>query len=159
MAFVEENITVNVPVSTAYNQWTQFEDFPNFMEGVKEVKQLDDKRLFWRASIAGKEEQWEAEITEQVPDRVVAWRSTSGAPNGGRVTFQSLGTNQTQINLRMDYEPQGPVQKAGDALGVVQRRVKGDLDRFKDFIESRGSATGAWRGEIHEGQVDQGSAY
>src|SRR5947209_4063693 len=102
MAFVEESIKVNVPVATAYNQWTQFESFPEFMEGVKEVKQLDDKRLFWRASIAGKEEQWNAEITEQVPDRVIAWHSTSGAPNGGRVTFMPLGAEQTQVNVRME---------------------------------------------------------
>ena len=157
MVHVEENIEVNVPVRTAYNQWTQFEQFPQFMEGVKEVRQLDDKRLFWHAQIGGKEEQWEAEITEQEPDRVVAWRSTSGTPNGGRVTFQPLGADRTQVNVRIEYEAQGPVEKAGEALGVVERQLKGDLERFKQFIESRGSETGAWRGEIHGGQVEHRS--
>jgi uncharacterized membrane protein len=157
MAHVEEKIEVSVPVRTAYNQWTQFEEFPRFMEGVKEVKQLDDKRLFWHAEIGGKEEKWEAEITEQEPDRIVAWRSTSGAPNGGRVTFQPQGSDRTQVTVRMEYEAQGAVEKAGDALGVVDRRVKGDLKRFKEFIESRGTETGAWRGEISGGQVEHHS--
>jgi uncharacterized membrane protein len=157
MAHVEESIEVNVPVHTAYNQWTQFEDFPRFMEGVKEVKQLDDKRLMWHAEIAGKDERWNAEITEQEPDRIIAWQSTSGAPNGGRVTFQPLGNDRTKVSLRLEYEPRGAVEKAGDALGIVDRQVKSDLDRFKKFIESRGSETGAWRGEITGGQVEHTS--
>ncbi len=155
MAYVEKSIEVNVPVHTAYNQWTQFEEFPRFMEGVEEVRQLDDKRLHWRATIAGKTEEWDAEIVEQTPDRVVAWRSTSGAQNAGTVTFQSIDANTTRVNVRIEYDPQSFVEKAGDALGIVSRRVEGDLKRFKEFIESRGTETGAWRGEIHGGRVER----
>ncbi|HET9496431.1 MAG TPA: SRPBCC family protein [Chloroflexia bacterium] len=157
MAYAEKKIEVNVPVRTAYNQWTQFEEFPRFMEGVKEVKQLDNKRLFWHAEIGGRDEKWEAEITEQEPDRVIAWRSTSGTPNGGRVTFQPLGADRTEVTVRMEYEPEGLVEKAGDALGVVERRVEGDLKRYKEYIESRGSETGAWRGKIQGGHVEHTS--
>ena len=157
MAHVEESIEVNVPVRSAYNQWTQFEQFPQFMEGVREVRQLDDKRLFWHADIGGKDEKWEAEITEQTPDEVIAWHSTSGVPNGGRVTFEPLGNDRTRVNVRIEYEPRDAVEKVGDALGIVQRRVRGDLERFKEFIESRGSETGAWRGEIRGGQVEHGT--
>jgi uncharacterized membrane protein len=158
MAFTEKSIEVDVPVRTAYNQWTQFEEFPQFMEGVQKVKQLDDKRLHWHAKVAGKEEQWDATITEQTPDRMVAWRSTSGAPNGGQVTFESLGANRTRVTARMEYEPEGVVEKAGDALGFMDRRVQGDLKRFKEFIEGRGTESGAWRGEIHGGQVESGTS-
>jgi uncharacterized membrane protein len=157
VANIEKSIEVNVPVRTAYNQWTQFEEFPQFMEGVEEVRQLDDKRLQWRASIAGKSEQWQAEVIEQTPDRVVAWRSTSGADNGGRVSFQPAGPNATRITLRLDYDPEGIVETAGDKLGFVSRRVEGDLERFKTFIEDRGAETGAWRGEIHDGDVERGA--
>jgi uncharacterized membrane protein len=155
MAYVEKSIEVNVPVRTAYNQWTQFEEFPRFMEGVEEVHQLDDRRLHWRARIAGKTEEWDAEIVEQTPDQVVAWRSTTGAPNGGTVTFQPIDANTTRVNVRIEYDPQSFVEKAGDALGIVSRRVEGDLKRFKEFIESRGTETGAWRGEIHGGRVER----
>ena len=157
MASIEKSIEVDVPVRTAYNQWTQFEQFPQFMEGVEEVRQLDDKRLQWRASIAGKSEEWQAEIVEQTPDNVVAWRSTSGAENGGRVSFAPSGTKATRVTLRLDYDPQGIVESAGDKLGFVSRRVGGDLERFKEFIEGRGTATGAWRGEIHGGEVERGT--
>lgn len=157
MATAEHAIDVNVPVSTAYNQWTQFEEFPRFMQGIQEVRQLDDKRLQWRANIAGKEEAWEAEIIEQVPDQRVAWRSTSGAPNAGFVSFQSIDVNKTRVTLRLDYEPEGVLEKVGDALGIVRSRVQGDLERFKEFIESRGAETGEWRGEIHGGAVQSGS--
>ena len=157
MAHVEKSITVNVPLRTAYSQWTQFREFPRFMEGVEEVRQLGDKRLHWRATIAGKEEEWDAEIIEQTPDRAVAWRSISGAPNGGTVTFQPAGADSTAILLRLEYEPQGLVENVGDALGIVSRRVEGDLQRFKEFIESRGAETGAWRGAIGGGQVDRGA--
>jgi uncharacterized membrane protein len=153
---IEKSITVDVPVRTAYNQWTQFETFPHFMEGVEEVRQLDDKRLHWRAKIGGKTEEWNAEIIEQKPDQKVAWRSTTGAQNAGAVTFKQQGNDQTRLTLRLDYEPQGAIENVGDALGLVGRRVEGDLKRFKEFIESRGSATGAWRGEIHAGQVQRG---
>ena len=155
MDSIEKSITVDVPVRTAYNQWTQFESFPSFMEGVEEVRQLTDKRLHWRAQIAGKTEEWDAEITEQTPDQRVSWRSTSGAHNAGAVSFQSMGANQTQVTLRLEYKPEGLIEKAGSALGLVDGRVSGDLERFKKFIESRGAETGAWRGEIHGGQVQR----
>jgi uncharacterized membrane protein len=148
MAKIEKSIDVHVPVRTAYDQWTQFEEFPRFMEGVEEVRQLDDKRLHWRAKIGGKEEEWDAEITEQLPDERVAWRSTSGAENAGVVTFHHIDANTTRVMLQLEYDPEGVVENVGDALGVVSRRVEGDLKRFKEFIEGRGTETGAWRGEI-----------
>ncbi|HYG73145.1 MAG TPA: SRPBCC family protein [Actinomycetota bacterium] len=150
MGTIEQSIEVQVPLSTAYNQWTQFEQFPRFMEGVEEVRQLDDKRLHWIAEIGGKREEWDAEITEQRPDERVAWRSTTGAPNAGVVTFHRLSDDMTKVMLQLDYEPEGMIEKVGDALGIVERRTKGDLERFKEFIESRGSETGAWRGKIDE---------
>ena len=153
MSTIEKSIEVNVPVSTAYNQWTQFEDFPKFMEGVKEVKQLDDKRLHWRADIAGKEKEWDAEITEQIRDKRIAWRSRTGAPNAGVVTFHQISPTTTRIMLQLEYDPETVVEKAGDWIGIVSRRVERDLQRFKEFIESRGQETGAWRGEIQGGDV------
>ncbi len=153
MASVEKTIEVDVPVRNVYNQWTQFEEFPRFMEGVKEVRQVDAQRLQWHAEISGKEERWEAEITSQVPDERIAWRSVSGAENSGIVTFHPLGGEKTQVHLRIEYRPEGLVELAGDLLGVVSRRVEGDLERFKSFIESRGDETGAWRGHIHAGAV------
>jgi uncharacterized membrane protein len=156
MATVEKSVTVNVPVRTVYNQWTQFEEFPQFMEGVKTVRQLDDKHLLWRAQIGPKEEEWQAEIMEQIPDQRIAWRSISGATNGGVVTFHRLDENTTRLMLQLEYDPQGVVENVGDALGVVSRRVEGDLERFKKFIESRQQPTGAWRGEIHGDQVQAG---
>ena len=153
MSTIEKSIEVNVPVRTAYNQWTQFEAFPKFMEGVKEVRQLDDKRLHWRAEIAGKEKEWDAEITEQIPDERIAWRSRTGAPNGGVVTFHRISPTSAKVMLQLEYDPETFVEKAGDAVGVVSLRVEGDLQRFKEFIESRGQETGAWRGEIKGGDV------
>ncbi|MBV9789576.1 MAG: SRPBCC family protein [Chloroflexi bacterium] len=150
MANIERSIDVNVPVRTAYNQWTQFEEFPKFMEGVQEVKQLDNKNLHWRANIAGKEEEWDAVITEQEPDMRVAWTNTTGAKNAGVVTFHHIDDNTTRVMLQLDYEPEGVIENVGSALGFVERRVKGDLERFKEFIESRGSETGAWRGEVEQ---------
>lgn len=150
MATIEKSIEVDVPVRIAYNQWTQFEAFPQFMEGVREVRQLDDKTLGWRAEIGGKHEEWIAEITEQVPDQRIAWRARSGKPNAGVVTFHRIADHRTRIMLQLDYEPEGAVESIGDALGVVSRRVEGDLQRFKEFIESRGRETGAWRGEIRQ---------
>jgi len=150
MATVVKSIDVNVPVRTAYNQWTQFEEFPRFMEGVKEVRQLDDKRLHWRAEIGGKEEEWDAEITEQIPDERVAWTSTTGARNAGVVTFHYIDDNTTRVTLQLEYEPEGLVENVGSMVGAVDRRVEGDLKRFKEFIESRGVETGGWRGTIQE---------
>ena len=158
MATIEKSIDVQVPVSAAYNQWTQFESFPQFMEGVKEVKQLDDTHLRWRAEIGAKEKEWTAEIIEQLPDERISWRSTSGARNDGTVMFRALDSGRTRIVLRLDYEPEGAVENAGSALGVVAGRVEGDLKRFREFIESRGVPTGAWRGEVEGGNVRQGNA-
>jgi uncharacterized membrane protein len=145
---ITEDIEVGVPVKVAYDQWTQFESFPRFMEGVDRVVQLDDATLEWTASIAGKVKHWRAEITEQRPDEVVAWRATEGAQNDGQVRFEPRGADRTLVTLQLDVEPEGLVEKAGDALGVVERRVRGDLERFKEFIEGRGHETGAWRGDI-----------
>jgi uncharacterized membrane protein len=150
MATIEQSIDVSVPVRTVYNQWTQFEEFPRFMEGVREVRQLDDKRLHWKAEIAGKEKEWDAEITEQIPDERIAWRSRGGAFNAGVVTFHRLGDSRTRVMLQLEYEPEGVTETVADALGVVKSRVKGDLERFQQFIESRGHETGAWRGEIEQ---------
>lgn len=157
MANVEKSIEVNLPIRTVYNQWTQFEEFPRFMEGVEEVRQIDDTRLHWKASIAGKTEEWDATITDQIPDQLVAWRSTSGAENSGAIRFTPVGDTQTRVTAVIGYQPEGVVEKVGDAIGAVDRRVAGDLERFKDFVEQRGSATGAWRGEIHGG-VESGAS-
>jgi uncharacterized membrane protein len=151
MSTVEESIDVNVPVRTAYNQWTQFEQFPQFMEGVEEIRQLDDTHTHWKTKIAGVEREFDAEITEQHPDHRVAWRSTGGADNAGVVTFHRLDDATTRVMVQLDTEPEGIVEQAGDKLGLVKRRVKGDLDRFKELIEARGSESGAWRGEVEEG--------
>ena len=152
MPRIQKDIVVDVPVSSAYDQWTQFESFPQFMDGVKEVVQLDEKTLRWRANVGTKEEEWEAQITEQTPDKVIAWRSTTGAPNAGVVRFDPDG-DRTRVSLEISYEPRDAAEKVGDALGVLERRVDGDLKRFKEFIEKRQAPTGAWRGEIHGGDV------
>jgi len=157
MARIEKDIVVDVPVSVAYNQWTQFESFPQFMEGVKEVVQLDEKRLRWCADVKGKDQEWEAEITDQVPDQHIAWRSVTGAPNAGSVTFQPVDQGKTKVALELMYEPKDAAEKVGDALGFLERQVSADLERFKDFIEDRGAPTGAWRGEVHGGQVERSS--
>ena len=150
MTEITKSIEVNVPVRTAYDQWTQFESFPQFMEGVEEVQQLDDTHLHWRAKIGGKEAEWDAAITEQIPDERVAWRNTTGKTNAGVVTFHRLGDDQTKVTVQMEYEPEGVVENVGDKLGFDDRRVQGDLERFKEFIESRGVETGAWRGEVSQ---------
>jgi ribosome-associated toxin RatA of RatAB toxin-antitoxin module len=148
MTKVEHKILVNVPVSVAYNQWTQFEDFPHFMGGIKKVTQLSDDRLEWVAEIAGVRRKWEATILEQIPDRKVAWAATEGATNAGEVTFEDLGGGQTSVRLTLEYEPEGLVEEVGDKLNVVESRTKKDLERFKELIESEGYASGAWRGTI-----------
>jgi uncharacterized membrane protein len=152
MAEVKESIEVNVPVSTAYNQWTQFEEFPRFMENVESVTQLDDTHLRWVAEIGGKREEWKAEITHQEPDKVVAWRALEGRENAGRVEFEPLGPDRTRIDVTMTWEPEGILEAAADKVGVSDRAVKVDLERFKDLVESRGVETGAWRGEVVEGR-------
>ena len=151
MARVEESIDVNVPVTTAYNQWTQFEEFPRFMDAVESVKQIDDTHLHWAAEIGGKREEWDAEITHQEPDRKISWRALDGHRGSGTVMFEPLGDNQTRINLVMEHETEGLTEALGSALGGDSRKVKGDLDRFKEFVESRGTETGAWRGEVEQG--------
>jgi uncharacterized membrane protein len=148
MATVEKSIEVDVPVDTAYNQWTQFESFPHFMEGVEAVEQRDDTHLHWRTKVAGKDKEWDAEISEQTPDQRIAWRSTDGAPNAGVVTFHKLDDNRTKVMLQLEAEPETLVEKVGDAAGLLDRRVEGDLKRFKEFIERRGQETGAWRGSV-----------
>ena len=150
MSTIEESIEVQVPVRTAYNQWTQFEEFPQFMEGVAEVRQLDDTHLHWKADVAGREREWDAEITEQRPDERVAWKSTGGTHHAGVVTFHRTGDAESRVMLQMDVDPDGVVEQAGDKLGFVKRRVKGDLERFKELIETRGRESGAWRGEVKQ---------
>jgi uncharacterized membrane protein len=153
MSKIEESIEIGVPVRAAYNQWTQFEEFPRFMEGVEEVRQLDDTHLRWKAEMWGKVKEWDAEISEQRPDERVAWTATGGARNAGVVTFHKIDENKSRVMLQLDVEPDGPAETVGDALGVVKRRVKGDLERFKEFIEGHGRETGAWRGEVDRGQA------
>src|SRR5689334_21966051 len=148
MSVIEKSIEINVPVKTAYNQWTQFEEFPRFMEGVKEVKQIDDTHLHWKTEVGGKEKEWKAEITEQIPDERIAWRSREGAKNAGVVTFDRLSDSKSKVMLQLEYDPDGVVEKVGDAAGVVSQRVLGDLERFKQYIESRRQETGEWRGTV-----------
>ncbi len=148
---VERSIQVDVPVSTAYNQWTQFEDFPHFMGGVQDVHQHDDQRLHWVAEIAGVRREWEATILEQVPDQKIAWAAIEGATNAGAVRFEPVGPVSTLVYLSMEYEPEGVVEQVGDKLGIVERQVTSDLQRFKDLVEDEGYASGAWRGSVNEG--------
>jgi len=153
MSSITESIDVDVPVRTAYDQWTQFEEFPQFMSGVERVDQLDEQRLHWVAKVGGKTKEWDAKITEQTPDQRVAWTATSGAENAGVVTFHRIDDSKTRVTVQMDVDPEGIVENVGDAVGVPNRQVKGDLERFKEFIESRGQETGAWRGEIKQTDV------
>jgi uncharacterized membrane protein len=150
MSKILEAVDVAVPIRTAYDQWTQFETFPKFMEGVKSVRQLDDRTLEWVADVAGREKRWEAKITEQEPDKRIAWTSTEGAHNAGVVTFHRIDDGTSRVTLQLDVDPDGPVENVGDALGLVSRQVKGDMKRFKEFIEERGHETGAWRGEVDQ---------
>jgi uncharacterized membrane protein len=155
MSRVERTVEIARPLRMVYDQWTQFEEFPRFMEGVEEVHQIDDRTLQWKAKIGGKTEEWLAEIVQQIPDQSIAWRHTSGAVNSGVVTFVPVDAERCRVSLALEYDPQGFVEKVGDALGVVSRRVEGDLERFKRFVEERSSETGAWRGEIRPvGGVD-----
>jgi uncharacterized membrane protein len=150
-AAVVEEIEVAAPVTEVYNQWTQFEDFPQFMEGVEEVRQLDDTLLHWAATVAGKKAEWDAKIVEQEPDRRITWESTDGRRTRGTVTFEEAGTGRTRIHLSMSYMAEGAIERAGSAADLDARRVRGDLERFKQLIEGQGFASGAWRGEIHAG--------
>jgi uncharacterized membrane protein len=147
MTTIQESIDVAVPVTAAYNQWTQFEQFPQFMEGVKDVRQLDDTHLHWVVEVAGKEKQWQAAITRQQPDELIAWQATDGTPNAGEVSFEALDAGSTRVSVSMGFEPEGLVETAGAALGVAKRRVLGDLERFRDLVES-GPAEPGWRGDV-----------
>ncbi|MEU6082604.1 SRPBCC family protein [Streptomyces sp. NPDC047108] len=152
MGIVRESVQVEVPVRTAYDQWTQFEEFPNFMEGVERVTQIDASRSRWTTKIAGVQREFDTEIIDQLPDERIAWRTTGGdVRQRGLVTFQPLDETRTRVDLVMDVEPEGITDKAGDALGVLDRRTKGDMKRFKEFIEHRGAASGGWRGRISPG--------
>ncbi len=148
MSTIQKSIDVQVPIHTAYNQWTQFESFPNFMEGVQEVRQLSDTRTHWKTKIGGATREFDAEIVDQEPDQRIAWRPVQGPNQGGVVTFQPEGTDRTRVALMMDFTPSDTTEKIGDATNMIERRVEGDLKRFKEFIESRGSETGAWRGTV-----------
>lgn len=159
MSEITKSIVVDVPLQTAYNQWTQFEDFPVFMEGVKSVAQITDKKLKWKANIGGKEKEWEAEITEQVPDERIAWRNATGAKNAGDLSFRAMGDYQTEITLHMVYDPEGAVESLGDMIGIVSGRIEKDLYGFKQFIEKRQVETVAWRGSIPGGGSNKISGY
>ena len=145
-----EAIEVNVPLRTAYNQFTQFEDFPQFMKSVKEIRQLDDKRLHWKANVAGEDKEWDAEITEQIPDKRIAWRSIGGVQNGGVVTFHKISDNVTRVTLQMDYQPDGALEAIGDAFGAVRMETRANLQNYKEMLEKRGAETGGWRGKINQ---------
>ena len=153
MANIERSIDVYVPVRSAYNQWTQFEEFPKFMEGVEEVRQLDDVTLHWKVKIGGTEREYQARVTEQLPDERIAWVAEGETDNAGVVTFHRLNDTMTRVRLQVEYSATGIVEKAGSAVGVVDRRVKGDLERFKEFMEQRGSETGEWRGTVEQKKV------
>lgn len=149
MANLHKSIDIDVPVDVPYNQWTQFEEFPNLMENIEEVRQLDDRRLHWRAALGGKEKEWDTEITEQVPDKRIAWRTVAGAQNHGVVNFESLAADRTRVTVDVEYQPETVMEKVGDMLGMVSSNIEDDLENFKEFIESRGKETGSWRGEVH----------
>lgn len=153
MSTIEEGIDVQVPVRTAYNQWTQFEEFPRFMEGVEKVIQIDDTTIHWVAEIGGQRREWDAKITEQQPDQKIAWTATGDVRHAGVVTFHRLAEGQSKVLLQMEVEPEDWVAKAADMMGIMKGRVRGDLERFKEFVEARGTETGAWRGEVEQGDV------
>ena len=155
MPKIEDSIDVQVPVRQVYDQWTQFEEFPRFMDGIRSVQQLDDTHVRWVAEVRGESRQWTTEITEQQPDEKVAWKTIEGeVKNDGVVTFEPMGNAQTRVNVQMDVEGDSTAENvAGDLLGVVKKQVHGDLERFKQLIESRDEETGAWRGEVQEGEA------
>jgi uncharacterized membrane protein len=148
METIRKYIDVNVPVRIVYNQWTQFEEFPHFMDGIEEVVQLDDRRLHWKAKIGGKNVEWDAHISEQVPDKRIVWFGEHGPVQSGMVLFTPVGAGATRVTLRIDYEPEGVVEEVGGKLGLVSHKVGANLDRFKKFIEARRRETGAWRGTV-----------
>ncbi|MFI9589725.1 SRPBCC family protein [Nonomuraea sp. NPDC052265] len=162
MSTIEHSVDVNVPIRVAYNQWTQFESFPEFMEGVESVKQVSDTLTEWVVEIAGVRREFQAEITEQHPDERVAWRGTDSPHHAGVVTFHRIDADTTKVTLQMEYDPEGVVETVGDALQIVRLRIRNDMERFKSFIESRGGETGGWRGDVpgaHQYEHEHGSTY
>jgi carbon monoxide dehydrogenase subunit G len=155
MERIEKSIEVSCPVRVVYNQWTQFEDFPRFMSGVKEVKQLDDTHVHWHAEIWGRDKEWDAEITEQVPDERISWKSVSGANTAGTVRFESVGPGRTRVKVVMAYEPEGAIENVGDALGVMRRQLEETVEDFKEFIEDRKYESGAWRGTVKNSRKEE----
>ena len=153
MNTIEQSIDVEAPITAVYDRWTQFETFPEFMEGIEAIRQLDDRRLHWTAEIGGTRHEWDAEITEQHPEERVAWRNVDGKDNAGVVTFHKLGDDRSRIMVQLDFVPEGIKEKLGDKLGAPDRRVKGDLERFKDYVEGTGGDGQGWRGEIHGDEV------
>ncbi|HWI56591.1 MAG TPA: SRPBCC family protein [Bacillota bacterium] len=153
METVEKTIEVEAPLTQVYNQWTLFEQFPEFMEGVEEVQQLDNGQLHWVAEIAGRKKEWNAEIIEQVPEQRIAWRSTSGVTNAGVVCFRPRDHEHTLVTLQLDFEPEGALERAGDFAGALSRRIEGDLKRFRDFIQQRATEPDVWHGEIRGGKI------
>jgi uncharacterized membrane protein len=153
MTRIQKSIEVGVPISLAYGQWTQFEEFPRFMEGIESVVQRDDQFLDWTASIGGQTRTWTAKIVDQTPDVRIAWKAVEGTQNAGAVLFTELAPARTRVDLTIEAEPEGAVETAGTALGFLDRRIEGDLDRFKAFIEDRHQPTGAWKGQIHGSSV------
>jgi len=148
MSTVEQSIEVGAPISTVYNQWTQFEEFPRFMAGIEEIRQVDDRHVHWVAEFGGSRHEWDAEIVEQAPEERVAWSNTDGKENAGVVTFHKIADDRTRVMVQMDWVPEGAKEKLGSALGFDDRRIKGDLERFKALIESEGTESGAWRGDV-----------
>jgi len=148
MTTIEKSVDVVAPVRTAYNQWTQFESFPEFMEGVERVEQLSDTRTHWVTSVAGVKREFDAEITDQRPDERIAWQSIGDPHQAGVVAFRFLDPEHTRVALKMIFAPEGLIEKAGDKTNLIDRRVKGDLGRFKEFIENRGTESGGWRGTV-----------
>ena len=155
MSTVEQSIDIDVPVRVAYDQWTQFESFPKFMEGVEEVRQLDPTHLHWRAKVAGKDVEWDAVITEQIPDERVAWRATDGKANAGVVTFHRISDDTSRVMVQIEHETEGIMEKVGSALGADTREVKNSLERFKELVENRDATTPGWRGEVDHGDVQR----
>ena len=153
MTRIQKAIEVGVPIGVAYGQWTQFEEFPKFMEGIESVVQRDDQFLDWTASVGGQTRSWTAKIVDQTPNVRIAWKAVEGAENAGAVLFAELGPDRTRVDLTIDADPEGAVENVGTALGFLDRRIEGDLERFKTFIEERGQPTGAWTGEIHGSSV------
>jgi uncharacterized membrane protein len=156
MQTIEKSIEVDAPISAVYNQWTHFEQFPQFMDGVEQVRQMDDKHLHWIAKVAGKRKEWDAEILEQVPDERIVWQSTSGARNAGVVHFRPKGNDHTLVSLRMDYEPDGAMESIGSALGMLGSRIEGDLRHFRDYLHEHSTETGSHAGEIRRNDINRG---